>query len=60
MELEVKEINNKEVWESFLAGCEEKTFVDSWNWGEFLKKEGGKIWRLGVFGKKSFGSSHYK
>jgi len=54
--MEVKEINNKEDWESFLSGCEEKTFLDSWNWGEFQKKESkawkGKIWRFGIYKKK--------
>lgn len=47
--MEIKEINNKEIWESFLLSCREKTFVNSWNWGEFQKKEGEKIWRLAIF-----------
>jgi len=47
--MHIKEITDKNIWESFLADCEEKTFLDSWNWGEFQKKEGNKIWRLGVF-----------
>lgn len=47
--MEIREINNKEVWESFLLGCQEKSFLDSWNWGEFQKKEGNKIWRLGIY-----------
>ena len=29
--------------------CEEKTFLDSWNWGEFQKKMRGKIWRFGIY-----------
>ncbi len=55
----ISEINDKNIWENFLLGCQEKTFVDSWSWGEFQIKmgnsdkggsaEGGKIWRLGVF-----------
>lgn len=51
--MEIKEINQKEVWEDFLLGCGEKTFLQSWNWGEFELKmgsaTGGKIWRLGIF-----------
>lgn len=47
--MEIKEINDKNVWESFLARCQEKTFLQSWNWGEFQKIMGNKIWRLGVF-----------
>ena len=49
MNLKIKEINNKEIWENFLLKCKEKTFLDSWNWGEFQKKEGEKIWRLGIY-----------
>ena len=47
--MEVKLIEDKEIWENFLLECEEKTFLSSWNWGEFQKKIGNKIWRLGVF-----------
>jgi peptidoglycan pentaglycine glycine transferase (the first glycine) len=47
--MEVKEITDKIIWEDFLAGCLEKTFLQSWNWGEFCQKMGQKIWRLGVY-----------
>jgi len=47
--MEIKVINQKQVWEGFLLGIQEKTFLDSWNWGEFQKKMGYKIWRLGIF-----------
>ena len=47
--MEIKEINNKEIWENFLSECKEKTFLNSWNWGKFQEKEGNKIWRLGVY-----------
>ena len=45
----IKEINEKSIWEDFLSGCEEKTFLSSWNWGEFNRMMGNRIWRLGVF-----------
>jgi lipid II:glycine glycyltransferase (peptidoglycan interpeptide bridge formation enzyme) len=48
--MEIKEINNKNIWEDFLLGCEEKTFLQSWNWGEFQMQMGNKIWRVGVYG----------
>jgi len=53
--MEVREISNppaggKNEWESFLSNCKEKSFLQSWAWGEFQKKS-GKIWRLGVFDK---------
>lgn len=47
--MEVKEIITKAEWNDFLLQCEEKTFLDSWNWGEFQKRMGEKIWRLGIY-----------
>lgn len=51
--MEIREIKTKEVWEEFLSEIEEKTFLNSWNWGEFQKSmesgSGGKIWRMGIF-----------
>jgi len=47
--MEVKEVKEKNIWEDFLLECEEKTFLDSWNWGEFQKMTGNKIWRLGIY-----------
>ncbi len=47
--MEVRKINNKKIWEDFFLGCEEKTFLQSWNWGEFQKMIGNKIWRLGIY-----------
>lgn len=43
------EINNKNEWEEFLLAVEEKTFLQSWNWGEFQKSLGEKVWRLGIY-----------
>jgi lipid II:glycine glycyltransferase (peptidoglycan interpeptide bridge formation enzyme) len=45
----IKEITEKSVWEKFFLGEKEKTFLQSWNWGEFQKKEGNAIWRLGIY-----------
>jgi len=47
--MEIREINNKESWEGFLLRCNEKTFLDSWNWGEFQKRKGERIWRFGIY-----------
>ena len=47
--MKLSEIQNKEVWESFLLQCTEKTFLQSWNWGEFNLASGNKIWRFGVY-----------
>src|SRR3989344_2042883 len=52
----VKEINNKKVWERFSLRSSPNTFLQSWNWGEFNKSFGRKIWRLGVYsGEKLVG-----
>lgn len=45
-------INNKDEWEGVLEKCTEKTFLSSWEWGEFWVGQGNEIKRLGV-GDKS-------
>jgi len=50
--MEIKEITNKDEWENFLLQRTEKTFLQSWNWGEFNIKMGSKIWRLGVYNQE--------
>ena len=52
MNLILKEINNKKVWEDFLSSVKETTFLQSWNWGEFNKEMGRKIFRFGVYDNK--------
>ena len=47
--MEVKEVKDKNIWESFLFDCQEKTLLQSWDWGEFQKNMGNKIWRLAVY-----------
>ena len=51
--MEIKEVKNKNVWENFLSQCQEKTFLNSWSWGEFNEKMGQKIWRLEVYEESS-------
>jgi peptidoglycan pentaglycine glycine transferase (the first glycine) len=48
----IKEIDNKEIWENFLLQCTEKTFLQSWNWGEFNSQTGNKIWRFGAYNQE--------
>ncbi len=47
--MEVKEIQNKNIWEEFILGCKEKTFLQSWYWGDFNGLMGNKFWRLGFY-----------
>ncbi len=51
--MEIKEIQDKNIWESFLSECKEKTFLQSWNWGDFQERMGNKIWRFGIFNKEN-------
>jgi len=46
--MNVEEIKDKKEWENFLSLITEKTFLQSWNWGEFQTKQGHKVWRLGL------------
>jgi len=46
--MNIREIKDKNIWENFLLECAEKTFLSSWNWGEFSEKMGKKIWRFGI------------
>jgi len=47
--MQIKEITNKSQWEDFILQNKKATFLHSWNWGEFNKNTGEKIWRVGVF-----------
>jgi len=47
--MELREIQDKKIWEDFLSECKEKTFLDSWNWAEFNKTMGRKTWKFGVY-----------
>lgn len=51
--MEIKEINSKSEWEGFLSSVKEKTFLQSWNWGEFQILQGNKIWRFGLYNQNS-------
>jgi len=51
--MKIESIKEKEIWENFLLKCQAKTFLNSWNWGEFQKKLGHKAWRFGVYKKNS-------
>jgi lipid II:glycine glycyltransferase (peptidoglycan interpeptide bridge formation enzyme) len=47
--MKIKEITDKNLWENFLRECSPKTFLQSWNWGEFNKLMKQKIWRSGIY-----------
>tara|TARA_Y100000310_G_scaffold341849_1_gene442447 strand:+ start:3430 stop:4449 length:1020 start_codon:yes stop_codon:yes gene_type:complete len=47
--MKIQEITNREEWEGFLTGCKEKTFLHSWQWGEFQRLMREKVWRFGLY-----------
>lgn len=47
--MNIKEISSKSEWETFVTAQSEFSFLHSWNWGEFQKALGNKIWRLGIY-----------
>ena len=50
--MEIREITDKNLWESFMSSQDERTFLNSWSWGEFQRVMGKKIWRLGAFDRE--------
>jgi len=49
MSITTKLITNKQTWEKFVLSQPEANFLQSWNWGEFHKKLGHKIFRLSFY-----------
>lgn len=47
--MEVLEISDKKIWDHFVIAQPYYSFFQSWNWGEFNKAIGNKIWRLGLY-----------
>ncbi len=47
--MEIKEIQNKQEWEGFILTCNDKTFLQSFAWGDFHLSLGNKIWRFGIY-----------
>ncbi len=48
--MEIKEIINKEDWEKEISQQKQAQFLQSWDWGEFQRSLGRKIWRLDLGG----------
>ena len=47
--MNISEIQDRNLWESFIAKNDTDSFLHSWNWGEFNRNTEEKIWRLGIF-----------
>jgi len=51
-EIDIKTIEDKKEWEEFLIKQEEANFLQSWYWGEFHKRLGKEIERVGFYENK--------
>ncbi len=47
--MKLHEVTSKEEWENFLSTQTEKTFLQSWNWGNFNTAMGSKVWNMGLY-----------
>jgi peptidoglycan pentaglycine glycine transferase (the first glycine) len=47
--MEIREIQDKNEWEGFILSFAMSQFLHSWQWGEYERSLGKRIWRLGVF-----------
>jgi len=47
--IEIRTVTSKSLWEKFIYAEKPHSFLHSWEWGEFNRRLGSKIWRLGIF-----------
>ncbi|MBN2100349.1 peptidoglycan bridge formation glycyltransferase FemA/FemB family protein [Candidatus Dojkabacteria bacterium] len=45
----IKEISDRNIWEDFMTKQSPSVFMQSWNWGNFHRSLGRKVWNLGIF-----------
>ncbi len=43
--MEIREITDKKAWDAWVTSQPDYTFLQSWNWGEFNRQMGEKVWR---------------
>jgi lipid II:glycine glycyltransferase (peptidoglycan interpeptide bridge formation enzyme) len=47
--MEIREVKDENIWNEFIFSFENSQFLQSWQWAEFQKILGRKIFRLGLF-----------
>ena len=47
--IKIKQIKEKEIWESFVLDHKFSLFVQSWNYGEFYESIGENFWVFGIY-----------
>lgn len=53
MSLEVRNIEGREEWDSFIANHDEANFLQSWQWGNFHEARGREVLRRGVYANET-------
>lgn len=46
--MEIKEVSSQDEWDKLVTSQDDYTFLQSWDWGEFQKSRGEKVWRVVV------------
>lgn len=49
MSIDVRSIDQESVWESFISQHHDANFLQSWHWGEFQKRIGKSVERIGLY-----------
>lgn len=49
MKLEVKVVDNKTIWDDFVRSFVHNSFLQSWDWGEFARKQNHAVFRFGLY-----------
>ncbi|OGK15086.1 hypothetical protein A2774_01390 [Candidatus Roizmanbacteria bacterium RIFCSPHIGHO2_01_FULL_39_12c] len=56
--MQIKTIDQPEVWNKFFNDNESPSFLQSWEWGEFEKRSGYEVLRLGIYDQKANAETH--
>jgi lipid II:glycine glycyltransferase (peptidoglycan interpeptide bridge formation enzyme) len=47
--VQIREVNDRKLWNTVAQSISPATVLQSWEWGEFQEDFGRKVWRLGVY-----------
>lgn len=47
--MNIRLVQSRFEWDQWLSRCDEKSFLHSWEWGEFALSMGETIWRYGIY-----------
>lgn len=47
--IKIAEVQEREIWDKIAQSISPSTVLQSWDWGDFQKDFGRKVWRLGIY-----------